>query len=269
MPAAARGYGSAILSAAGAAEVVAVDIAESVVAVAEQTTPDGVRCEVANLASLPYDAGTFDVAVCFEVIEHVDDGPQVLQTSWPAFFHQAERCSSPLRCVAVMYPVIRIITTDTCQKSWKQSSQSRFPLVTLVQQHLMLASVLSTGDESEQFSSSTVLRMISPAGEDGTYVLAIAGHSPVDPGSPVVSLTRFTEIRQWLEHYERQDSLLQRPGIGIGGTRCKAERPRRAAWSGSPRTEEQTVAQLLEELHAVEADCRDQFGDGRSAPNES
>ena len=72
------GYGSTMLSDAGAREVTGVDVAESVLEVARQGAPQNVRFEVADVASLPYAADSFEAVVCFEVIEHVDDRNRVL-----------------------------------------------------------------------------------------------------------------------------------------------------------------------------------------------
>ncbi len=50
-----------------------MDVAESVLEVARQGAPENVRFEVADVASLPFAADSFEAVVCFEVIEHVDD----------------------------------------------------------------------------------------------------------------------------------------------------------------------------------------------------
>jgi ubiquinone/menaquinone biosynthesis C-methylase UbiE len=71
-------YGSAILAAANAREVVGVDVAGDVLTAVSPRMPDGVELLEADVSNLPFDADTFDVVVCFEVIEHVEDPVAVL-----------------------------------------------------------------------------------------------------------------------------------------------------------------------------------------------
>src|SRR4051812_33768233 len=66
-------YGSAILGDAGATEVVAVDIDGAAVEAARASAPGGVTLETGDIRRLPYADASFDVVVCFEVVEHVDN----------------------------------------------------------------------------------------------------------------------------------------------------------------------------------------------------
>lgn len=73
------GYGIGILASGGAAGVTGVDIDPSAVSEAEDRF--GASAEeivVGDLLDLPLDDDSFDVAVCFETIEHIEDGGQAL-----------------------------------------------------------------------------------------------------------------------------------------------------------------------------------------------
>src|SRR5438132_386474 len=70
-------YGSEILARAGASEVVGVDADPAAVKEARASTT-GVTLEVGDARDLPHPDRSFDVAVCFEVIEHVDDPETIL-----------------------------------------------------------------------------------------------------------------------------------------------------------------------------------------------
>jgi SAM-dependent methyltransferase len=70
------GYGTALLASAGAASVVGVDIDEATIAHARERY--GHAFEVADVAELPFDDGSFDFVVCFETIEHVSDSERAL-----------------------------------------------------------------------------------------------------------------------------------------------------------------------------------------------
>ncbi len=72
-------YGSAMMAEAGADSVVGVDVAESVVEASRSHVPEAVTLQCADLRSLPCDDGSFDVAVCFEVIEHVEEQERTIE----------------------------------------------------------------------------------------------------------------------------------------------------------------------------------------------
>lgn len=71
-------YGSAILAAGGANEVVGVDRANEVLAAVRPRMPERVQLQCADVANLPFESNSFDIVVCFEVIEHVEDTDRVL-----------------------------------------------------------------------------------------------------------------------------------------------------------------------------------------------
>ena len=71
-----EGYGSAILAAAGAAQVVGVDVDEQ--AVEHARGRYGLDFRVGDVADLPFAPGDFDLIVSFETIEHVADPERVL-----------------------------------------------------------------------------------------------------------------------------------------------------------------------------------------------
>lgn len=74
-------YGSAMLAEAGARSVVGVDLAEEVLETVRARVPPNVRLERADLRDLPFEDGSFDLVVCFEVIEHVTDQQEVVRES--------------------------------------------------------------------------------------------------------------------------------------------------------------------------------------------
>ena len=72
------GYGASYLASRGASHVLGVDIAPEAVAFAESRYGrPGLAFAVMDAKALAL-AGPFSVITCFEVIEHVDDAPQVL-----------------------------------------------------------------------------------------------------------------------------------------------------------------------------------------------
>lgn len=71
-------YGTALLAAAGATEVVGVDLAEGVLDSVRAEMPESVELRVADLTDLEIEDASFDLVVCFEVIEHFEEPQAVL-----------------------------------------------------------------------------------------------------------------------------------------------------------------------------------------------
>jgi 2-polyprenyl-3-methyl-5-hydroxy-6-metoxy-1,4-benzoquinol methylase len=68
------GYGLKILLAAGASEVVGVDLdADTVAEARRRLNGDAGSVEQADIRDLQFDQGSFDLIVCFETIEHIED----------------------------------------------------------------------------------------------------------------------------------------------------------------------------------------------------
>jgi O-antigen biosynthesis protein len=72
------GYGSAMLARAGAADVVGLDLSAKAVEAAAQGAPANASFVAGDVHALPFDAGRFEVVVCFEVIEHVEGQDEVI-----------------------------------------------------------------------------------------------------------------------------------------------------------------------------------------------
>lgn len=204
------GYGAALLKQAGAAEVVAVDVAEAVIEVARQEVPEGVLCEVADARSLPYGDGSFDLVVCLETIEHVEDPDRVLDELARVVRRDGLLLiSSPNRNRYV--PGNPHHRHEYTPPELRAALERRFPAVRLIPQHAMLASVIGSDLDAEVL----VRPLVDPSSEDEIYTLAIAG-GELPPMSPaVVALTQFLEIRHWLERYEGQQRVLDEQEVAL------------------------------------------------------
>lgn len=183
------GYGAEMLRRAGAAEVVGVDIAEPVLAFARRET-DGVEFEVADLRSLPFGDGRFDLVACFEALEHVDDPDAVLD--------ELARVLAPGGLLVISSPNRdRYVPGNPhhrheyVPRELHAALASRFKSVELLRQHVMVASVLSGAADEPSLPSAAVRRFIEPGTEDQIYTIAMAGDHVADPGHAVVTLTQF------------------------------------------------------------------------------
>jgi O-antigen biosynthesis protein len=72
------GYGAAILARAGASRVVGVDLAPEAVDTATEAAGDLAEFLIGDVQDLPFAEGSFDLVVCFEVLEHVREPHRAL-----------------------------------------------------------------------------------------------------------------------------------------------------------------------------------------------
>lgn len=200
------GYGAALIKQAGASEVIAVDLSEAVIETARQGVPDGVRCEVGDLRSLTYEDNSFDLVICFEVIEHVEDQDGVLD--------ELSRVLDPGGILLISSPNRERYVPgnphhhhEYVPSELRDALRHRFAEVSLIQQHLMTASIISAPGDAQP-NGMGVLPLVEPRSDDEVYTLAIAGSRLRDPGPSLVALTSFAELREWLRHYEDQDKIL-------------------------------------------------------------
>ena len=73
------GSGADVLSRAGAEEVVGVDIAPEAVTAAMERFGSVATFRLGDLTALPFDSESFDVAIAFEVLEHIGGRPRALE----------------------------------------------------------------------------------------------------------------------------------------------------------------------------------------------
>ncbi len=202
------GYGTAMLRNAGAGETTGVDSAAAILDVARETAPEGLTYEVADVAQLPFPNGHFDVVVCFEVIEHVDDPDAVLD--------EFKRVMAPDGILVLSSPNRDRTVPGNPHHRYEYTPgelrvalSARFPEVRLIQQHAMLASVISAGNQPALLVDTPVWSLVTPEPDDELYTLAVAGASVPDLGSSAIALTSLVELREWLNHYHRQDEILR------------------------------------------------------------
>jgi len=200
------GYGSELLGRAGASEVVALDISEAALELAKSAVSTGVTCELGDVGSLSHADDSFDVVVCFELIEQVDELEPVLD--------ELARVLRPDGLLLISTPNRdRDLPGDPRHQRELARSElqavldARFGSARIVSQHVMLASVIG-GPCSTRSEGAESERVAEAEPEDETHLLAMAGAElPSEPG-PMVILARFAEARRWLDHIELQKRFI-------------------------------------------------------------
>jgi SAM-dependent methyltransferase len=226
-------YGSRMLAESGAAQVVGVDRAATVVEEARDSCPETVDLVTGDLRDLPFGDRSFDLVVCFEVIEHVEDPEAVLR--------ELERVVTAQGVVLVSTPNRDVYEPgnphhvhEYAPEELRQALERRFAHVELRRQANLLASAIMPDDVAEREALAAVhdVRLAKcvglPPGLE-TYTLALASHAPLAPDRVTTLVaTGITEIRRWLAIYDEQQAILERQGACVRELTARAAEVRRA-----------------------------------------
>lgn len=207
------GYGSNMLADAGASEVVGVDIATSIVEAASVGARPNVTFETGDVASLGFDDESFEVVVCFEVIEHVEDTDAVLD--------ELARVLAPDGVLLISSPNRDAYVQGNPHHRYEflpdelwSALGSRFAHVRLLRQHDWLASAIlddaafeASGDAPLDGLEVRKLTAQEPGKE--TYTLALASDRALVDTPVPLTLTGSIELRRWIDNYQAQDRILR------------------------------------------------------------
>lgn len=207
-------YGSEILAEAGATEVVGIDIDSDLIAEAKDSVSTAVSLVAGDACELPFEDASFDLVVCFEVIEHVDDPGAILD--------ELRRVVRPGGVVAVSSPNRAVYPPgnphhkhELLPAELSGELESRFGHVKLIRQHDWIGSALLEEDDftgqSDEFEAPTRTVVTREAGEE-LYTIALASESELPEVSPQVVLTNTADIKWWGERLgllERQLAALE------------------------------------------------------------
>ncbi|HZR96459.1 MAG TPA: class I SAM-dependent methyltransferase [Gaiellaceae bacterium] len=213
------GYGVGLLSAAGAAEVVGVDLSDAAIEAARAYERPGVTLQVADVCALPYARATFDLVVCFEVLEHVDEPERLLD--------ELSRVLSDDGILAVSTPNRDVYPPgnphhrhELTPAELRSALAARFEHVELAYQDNLLATTLlyaeSVATEEQALLDDVEVRTIVPrAAGDQPYVVGLASRSPFERPREQLVLTNPHEVRRWLGLYDEQRAVLERQAVEL------------------------------------------------------
>jgi SAM-dependent methyltransferase len=205
-------YGTAALADAGAAHVVGVDIVQPVLDAAAPGLPGNVELRCADVAALPFDDGAFDLVVCFEVIEHVEQRDAVLD--------ELTRVTAPDGLVLVSSPNRAAYVPgnphhvhEYLPEELRAALAQRFPHVALMRQHDAAASLILADDQlgatgAHALEPEHVAKLMRLKPDAEPYTIAVASHAPLPTIPSSVCLTSTVEVRRWVELYGDQQRIL-------------------------------------------------------------
>lgn len=213
------GRGSALIKQSGAREVVGVDSAGAVVEAALAQAPPGVHLEHADILNLPFEANTFEVVVCFDVIEHSEEPRELLQALIRVMAGDAVlliSCSSA-RPPAALDGSTRADLTTSIQAFLRSHFQS---VATYRQAEWLTTAVLDEGafatyrgvPQGELTAYS--VGEASPGAERSTIMLATNGQEP--PPHQTAVLSHAAHAERWRELWDAQQAVISKQQRRIG-----------------------------------------------------
>jgi 2-polyprenyl-3-methyl-5-hydroxy-6-metoxy-1,4-benzoquinol methylase len=184
------GYGSAMLARVGAAEVVGLDVSAKAVEAAANGAPANASFVVGDVHALPFEAGRFDIVVCFEVIEHVAGQDDVIA--------ELARVLAPGGVLAISSPNRDVYPAgnphhlrEYVPDELRAAVAAHFEHVELRRQHAWLASAVLDDEEAADASMQErpdvrVAKVVGCEPGSEPYTIALAGREPLSDTSGTV-----------------------------------------------------------------------------------
>ncbi len=204
-------YGTELLMRAGASAATGVDVSAATVEAARAQVGDDVELARADVTALPFDSDSFDLVVCFEVIEHVaqpdrglDELARVLAPGGILALSSPNRDEYP---AGNPHHVHEYVPAEL-----EASLRARFAHARLFRQQGWTTSAIL---DDHQFASGDLeaLEMRTAkvsAGAPGreTYTVALSSTEPLPEMTSHAVMTAAVELRRWLALYDSQQEML-------------------------------------------------------------
>jgi 2-polyprenyl-3-methyl-5-hydroxy-6-metoxy-1,4-benzoquinol methylase len=248
------GYGSALLAEAGASEVIGMDRASAVLDSARPAMPGVVVLEEGDVTALSYESDRFDLVVCFEVIEHLDDPGRALD--------EFRRVLSPKGVLAVSSPNRDVYPPgnphhvhEYTPAELEQELSKRFACVRLERQHTWITSGVlddirfSVGDDGDLGTAVSIRKLEADEPGAELYTVALASQQELPASTATLELAPPVELRKWDALWHEQSRVLEeQAGLLADHERLFADE---AAVRGQLGRE---IAQLREQLLSAESE---------------
>jgi SAM-dependent methyltransferase len=201
-------YGSRLLAGGGAREVIGVDIASAVLETVAAAMPGSVRLQTGDVRRLDFENDTFEMVVCFEVIEHVVDPFIVLD--------ELVRVLAPGGLLLISSPNRNVYPPgnphhlhEFVPTELETELVARLPHVRLLRQRDYIVSALLSDTTSGHGNGDVVddIRLHKLEAErpgDEVYTIAIASDAELPQMPELAAMTGTLELREWLSVFETQ-----------------------------------------------------------------
>lgn len=206
-------YGTKMLGQAGADEVVGMDVAAAVLDSVRPDMPANVRLEPGDIRELPYENNSFDLVICFEVIEHLDSPRSAL--------NELARVLAPKGVLLVSWPNRALNPQINAHRRDELLPQGvgdelgrRFRNVRLMCQQNYLASAILTEDVNAERSEHpveglAVYKSVPGSADREQFTLAAASDGPLPPPAMVSALTGTADFAEAFSFFEEQSAELR------------------------------------------------------------
>jgi SAM-dependent methyltransferase len=196
------GYGTAILADTRPSRLLAVDVADEAVQRTRTAVGDRAEVTVGDLRDLPIADGSVDVAVCFEVIEHLDrrdeairELARVLRPDGVLLISSPNRNQYPAGNEHHVYEY----TPDELERELARV----FANVDLYRQYAWLGTLISTREElTLPAGLSTMLYGPPDVAIDEIFTVAIAGNGTLPRFAPRAAVGDSFDLK-WISHLRR------------------------------------------------------------------
>jgi SAM-dependent methyltransferase len=206
-------YGTAILGQAGAEEVLGVDIAEGVLDSVRGEMPEAVRLEVGDLTQLELEDDSFDLIVCFEVIEHFVQPELVLD--------QLTRVLAPGGLMLISSPNRGVFPPgnphhhhEFIPAELRATLQGRFANVRLMRQQSYVTCAIFSDERFElgderPIEDTPVTKLAADKLDHELFTLALASDGPLPEMPSLAMMTASVSLDTWTRVTEEQEQVLQ------------------------------------------------------------
>jgi SAM-dependent methyltransferase len=207
------GYGTNLLANAGAKDVVGVDLADEAVQAAAEAAAPRARFLPADVRELPFEDASFDLVVCFEVIEHVDGQRRALA--------EFARVLAPGGILAISSPNRGVYPQgnphhvhEYVPEELREELAAHFPHVELRRQHAWISSSIlddaqAATAELDLVESIVVAKLVGAEPGSEPYTLALASDAPLPKPRGWVALTAIHDVKSWVERVDEQRDRAQ------------------------------------------------------------
>ncbi len=216
-------YGSAMLAESGALEVVGIDRVEEVLEAARLSVHPSIRLVSADITKIPFDSASFDVIVCFEVLEHITDPDAALD--------EFRRVIAPGGLLVVSSPNRAVYTPgnphhvrEYLPEELREALGERFPRVDLWRQSTWMVSGLvddarfAVAQEGD-LDNAEMRKLVGGDPGDEIYTIGLASDASLPTPRPVFEINAPFELRKWDDLWRAQRLELESQAKAL----CEAE----------------------------------------------